>query len=421
MTSTFNYHQGRLFGEMTPLEEIAHKVSTPVFVYSHQAMAEAWQSLRKAFAEVDPIICLAVKANSSRAVMAAFASMGSGADIVSGGEMRRAMAAGISADKIVYSGVAKTEAEIKAALEAGILMFNVESSYELQMINRIAATLNKKAPIAFRINPDVDANTHPKITTGLLNNKFGLAADEALAQYRAAMKMDNIEIKGISCHIGSQLTEVAPFVDAAARLLEMVDRVRELGLNLQYFDIGGGLGITYDREDPPSFSQYAKPIIDLTRGLNMRLILEPGRSLVGNAGVLLTKVLFTKTNPIKTFVVVDAAMNDLIRPSFYDAYHEIKSLKFYAGVDKQIVDVVGPICESGDFLAKERALPPMSPGDYLAVMSAGAYGFTMSSNYNSRPLAAEVMIKGKQWEVVNQRQNLMELCARERIPGFLGK
>jgi diaminopimelate decarboxylase len=421
MTTAFSYHGGRLFGEMTPLEEIANKVSTPVFVYSYQAMAEAWQALRSAFADADPIVCLAVKANSSRAVMAAFASMGSGADIVSGGELQRALAAGVSAGKIVYSGVGKTEAEIKAALEAGILMFNVESAYELQLINRVAGALNKKAPIGFRVNPDVDANTHPKITTGLMNNKFGLAVDDALAQYQAAMSMDNIELKGISCHIGSQLTDIAPFADATARLVNMVQRLREIGVSLQYFDIGGGLGITYDRENPPSFSEYAKTVIPLARGLNMRLILEPGRSMVGNAGVLLTKVLFTKTNPIKTFAVVDAAMNDLIRPSFYDAYHDIKPLKLSAGKAVQIADVVGPICETGDFLARGRSLPQLFPGDYLAVMSAGAYGFTMSSNYNSRPLAAEVMIKGNQWEVVNRRQNLTELCARESIPSFLEK
>jgi diaminopimelate decarboxylase len=421
MNPAFNYQDGCLWGEAAPLKEIADKVSTPVFVYSHQAMTQAWQALHGAFAEMDPLICLAVKANSSRAVMAAFAALGSGADIVSGGEMQRALAAGIEAGKMVYSGVGKTEAEIKAALEAGILMFNVESAHELQLINRVATALNQKAPIALRVNPDVDANTHPKITTGLLNNKFGLAPDEALAQYRAALSMDHIELQGVSCHIGSQLTDLPPFADACARMVELVGRLRAIGVHLQYFDIGGGLGISYDRETPPSFSQYAQTITAQTRELKMRLILEPGRSLVGNAGVLLTKVLFSKTNPIKTFVVVDAAMNDLIRPSFYDAYHEIKPLRLSAGSERQIVDVVGPICESGDFLARGRALPPLRPGDYLALLSAGAYGFSMSSNYNSRPLAAEVMIKGDQWEVVNRRQEWTELCARERIPSFLKK
>ncbi len=419
ITPAYSYRDGKLCVERVKLEDIVAQAPTPLFVYSQQALTEAWQAVNKAFAELDPIVCFAVKANSSKAVLAVLASQGAGADIVSGGEMRRAVKAGIPAGKIVYSGVGKSFEEIKAALRANIMMINAESADELDMINEAAISLNCKAPVAFRVNPDVDAKTHPKITTGLATNKFGLSMEEAFIQYQRAAAMPGITLRGISCHIGSQLTEVAPFVDAAKRLASLVARLKEAGITLRYFDLGGGLGIVYKDEAPPSWQEYADAIIPVVKPLGMRLVLEPGRSIVGNAGALLTQVILTKKSPAKNFVVVDAAMNDLMRPSMYDAYHEIKPFNLNLEVTPQVVDVVGPICESGDYLAKSRELPPCASGDYLAVMSAGAYGSTMSSNYNSRPLAAEVMVNGSQWQLVRPRQQVDDIYAGELMPQWL--
>jgi diaminopimelate decarboxylase len=421
MLTNFKYQDGRLWGEEVPLADIAAQVGTPVYVYSQKCLADSWEQLVSAFSALEPVICFAVKANSSRAIMALFASWDGGADIVSGGELQRALWAGVDPAKIVYSGVGKTRAEIAAALKAGILLLNVESEPELALINETAAGLGVKAPVGLRVNPDVDARTHPKITTGLAGNKFGLAVEEALAQYQAAAALPHLRIRGISCHIGSQITEVRPFADAAQRLLSLIERLRALGITLDYLDLGGGLGITYNRETPPGWQEYAKALIPLARRSGLRLILEPGRALVGNAGVLLTQVLFSKQNLSKKFVVVDAAMNDLLRPSLYEAYHRILPLKEAAGAEPEPVDVVGPICESGDYLARGRELAPVGANDYLAVMSAGAYGFTMSSNYNSRVRPAEVMIKGRNWEVINPRQALAELCANERLPSWMGE
>lgn len=415
----YSYVNGEMHMEQVRLEDIAREVGTPVFVYSHQALLNAWQAAHSAFAEVDPVICFAVKSNTSRAVMATLASLGAGADIVSGGEMRRALMAGVAASKIVYSGVGKTEAEIEAALKAGIMMINVESPAELDMINETAGRLSLKAPVAFRVNPDVDAKTHPKMTTGLATNKFGLTVEHAFNEYKRAASMEHIEITGISCHIGSQLLELAPFVDAAKRIAALVERLQLSGIRLEYVDLGGGLGITYKDEQPPSWRDYANAIMPIIKPLGMRLVLEPGRSIVGNAGVLLTKVLITKQSPMKKFVVTDAAMNDLVRPSMYDSYHDIKPLSMTLEVAPEAVDVVGPICETGDVMARNRELLPVESGSFLAIMSAGAYGFSMSSNYNSRPRAAEVMVKGGQWQVVNPRQHLEDLCGDELLPLWL--
>jgi diaminopimelate decarboxylase len=419
--NSFSYQGGQLYGEEVCLADIAAHTGTPVYVYSQKSLSTAWQQLVSAFGQLEPLVCFAVKANSSRAIMALIASWGGGADIVSGGELQRALGAGVEAGKIVYSGVGKSEEEIEAALKAGILLLNVESKAELALVAQVAGRLGLKAPVGFRVNPDVDAKTHPKITTGLAGNKFGLTVEDALAQYQVAAASPHVQVKGISCHIGSQITEVRPFADAAERLLNLIERLRACAIELEYLDLGGGLGITYDQEKPPGWQEYAQALLPLARQANLRLILEPGRSLVGNAGVLLSKVLFSKQGPLKKFIVVDAAMNDLLRPSLYEAYHRILPLREDSGAPAELVDVVGPICESGDYLARARQLPVLESGDYLAIMSAGAYGFSMSSNYNSRVRPAEVMIKGARWELIHPRQELAELWARERVPSWMEK
>ena len=415
----FSYINEILHGEEVNLEELAREVGTPTYVYSQATLMRHFKAFSQAFAHTDALVCYAVKANTNRAVMALFASLGGGADIVSGGELARALAAGVPAERIVYSGVGKSEAEMEAALKAGILMFNLESVQELEVLDQVAGRLGLRAPVSFRVNPDVDANTHPKITTGLAKNKFGLDVDLALEQYQVAAGMPHLEVKGISCHIGSQLTEVRPFADALERLARLVDRLRAMGLSPQLLDLGGGLGITYRDENPPQPAEYASALLETAAGLGMRLVLEPGRVLVGNAGILLTRVLYTKTTPAKRFIVVDAAMNDLIRPSFYDSFHAIWPVAEHMGEENQVADVVGPICETGDFLARDRRLPPFQRGDLMAVMSAGAYGFTMSSNYNSRPRAAEVMVSGDRWAVVRQRETIADLSRGESLPDWM--
>ncbi len=415
----FTYKNELLHAEDVNLEELAREVGTPAYVYSQATLTRHFHAFRQAFADTDALVCYAVKANTNRAVMALFASLGGGADIVSGGELARALAAGVPAERIVYSGVGKTEAEMEAALTAGILMFNLESVQEMEVLDQVAGRLGLRAPVSFRVNPDVDAKTHPKITTGLAKNKFGLDVELALEQYKVAAKMPHLEVKGISCHIGSQLTEVRPFADALERLARLVDRLRAMGLSPRLLDLGGGLGITYRDENPPQPAEYASALLETAAGLGMRLVLEPGRVLVGNAGILLTRVLYTKTTPAKRFIVVDAAMNDLIRPSFYDSFHAIWPVAEQMGEENQVADVVGPICETGDFLARDRRLPPFRRGDLMAVMSAGAYGFTMSSNYNSRPRAAEVMVNGGQWAVVRRRESIEDLSRGESLPRWM--
>jgi diaminopimelate decarboxylase len=416
----FAYQQGRLHAEGASLAAIADQVGTPVYVYSQATLTRHFQAFSQAFAGLDALVCYAVKANTSRAVMSLFASMGGGADIVSGGELYRALAAGVEPQRIVYSGVGKSEAEMAAALKAGILLFNLESPQELVVLDQVAGSLGLKAPVSIRVNPDVDAQTHPKITTGLAKNKFGLDMELAYQQYLTARGLANIEIKGVSCHIGSQLTDVRPFADALERLVALIERLAQAGVRPQILDLGGGLGITYNQEQPPQPSDYAAALKDTVSRLGMRLVLEPGRVLVGNAGILLTRVLFTKRTPVKRFLVVDAAMNDLIRPSFYDSYHGIWPEEQRLGAEHVVADVVGPICETGDFLARDRELPPFERGDLMAVMSAGAYGFAMSSNYNSRPRAAEVLVNGERWAVVRQRETHEDLCRGESLPPWMG-
>jgi diaminopimelate decarboxylase len=414
----FHYHDDQMYCEDVPVSGIAREVGTPFYLYSHATLQRHFLAFQRAFEGVSHLICFSAKSNSNLAVLKLFANLGGGLDIVSGGELFRGLRAGIPPDRIVFSGVGKRADEISYALESDILMFNVESFQELDLIDRCAAGLKKKAPIALRVNPDVDPKTHPYISTGLKKNKFGLNVEAVVEAYKAAHACAHVEVIGISCHIGSQVTEVAPFVDALRRLRDLVPTLDGLGMSIKYLDVGGGLGITYDQESPPNPSEYGRAIIETLDQAPLTLILEPGRVIVGNAGILVTKVLYTKRGLGKDFVIVDAAMNDLARPSLYGAYHAIepvvRSLKA-----SMTADVVGPICESADFLARNREIPHVESGDLLAVMSAGAYGFTMSSNYNSRPRVAEVMVKADQFSVIRARESYEHLVAGESIPGFL--
>ena len=416
----FHYHQGELYCEDVSLRDLVLQVGTPCYVYSHATLRHHFEVFDEAFKGVPHLTCFSVKANSNMAILRLFGSLGGGVDIVSGGELFRAREAGIPPERIVYSGVAKTPDEIRYALRENILMFNIESPQELEAIDRYAAEIGCKARIALRVNPDVDAKTHPYITTGMKKNKFGVHMEGAVEAYQHARNLSHIEIIGIDCHIGSQLTEVAPFVDALKRLRILIDRLSGLGISIRYLDLGGGLGITYDQETPPHPHEYAQAILREFQGLPCTLIFEPGRVIVGNAGILLTQALYTKTTPSKNFVIVDAGMNDLIRPSLYGAYHHIQPLK-QDHRENQVVDVVGPICETGDFLARDRELPVVLPGEYLAVMSAGAYGFTMASTYNSRPHPPEILVKGDQYYVVRKRESREDLVRGESIPDFLLK
>lgn len=415
----FSYIDDQLCAEKVPVSKLAEAVGTPAYVYSQATLTRHFDIFRQAFNGLDALVCYAVKANTNRAIMSLFASLGGGADIVSGGELYRALAAGVQPGRIVYSGVGKSQAEMEAALKAGILMFNLESVQELKVLNEVAGRLGVKAPISMRVNPDVDARTHPKITTGLSKNKFGMPMDQAYDQYLAARELPHVRITGISCHIGSQLTDVRPFADSLERLAALVARLRKAGVELELLDLGGGLGITYNEETPPPPSEYAAALRGTVQSLGLRLVLEPGRVLVGNAGILLARVLYTKETPMKRFIVVDAAMNDLIRPSFYDSYHAILPGRSFNGGDRVVADVVGPICETGDFLARDRELPVFQRGDLMAVMSAGAYGFAMSSNYNSRPRAAEVLVNGHEFAVVRARETLEDLCRGESLAPWM--
>lgn len=415
----FSYRGKNLYAEGVPVARIAKKVGTPVFIYSHKTIKRHYDAFHRAFAGVPHIICYSVKANSNLAVIKTFADEGSGFDIVSGGELFRALKAGADPRKIVFSGVGKTPDEIEYAIKKRILMFNVESAQELREINRAAGRLRKKTRIAIRVNPDVDPGTHPYISTGLKENKFGIETEEAIREYLYAKRyLKNLEVVGVDCHIGSQITRLSPFVDALKKTRELVKLLRHEGLAINYLNMGGGLGITYEEERPPHPTSYGQAVIRETRGLGLTLIFEPGRAMMGNAGILLTKVLYTKKGTLKNFIVTDAAMNDLARPSLYGSYHAIKAATKRRGArgargGEVTADVVGPVCESGDFLARERELPAVSPGDFLAVMSAGAYGFSMSSNYNSRTRAAEVMVKGREFSVIRKRETFKDLVRGE--------
>jgi diaminopimelate decarboxylase len=416
----FQYRQGELYCENVPLARIAKEVGTPCYVYSHHTLVRHLRAYDGAFQSIPHILAFAMKANSNLAILRLMAKEGSGVDIVSGGELYRALRAGVPASKIVFAGVGKHAEEIREALKADILMFNVESSEELQAINEVAASMGTKARVALRINPDIDPKTHPYISTGLKKSKFGIGADRALEEFRTASSLSHIDVVGVHKHIGSQLTDVTPFVEALKKVLALVQALKGQGIDIRYINIGGGLGITYSDETPPQPKDLADAISPLVRDLKCVLIMEPGRVIVGNAGVLMTKVLYTKEGEAKRFLIVDAAMNDLIRPSLYGAYHEIRPLHERTNhASKSIVDVVGPVCESGDFLAKDRMMPQVRPGEILAVMSAGAYGFVMASNYNSRPRVPEVLVKESELHVIRTRESYDDLVRGEHIPSFL--
>lgn len=414
----FKYKNNELFAEDIPVKKLAEIYGTPLYVYSHATLLRHFNAYDDAFDGYPHIICFAVKANSNIAILRLFAKNGGGADIVSGGELFAALKAGIPPKRIVYAGVGKTDDEIRFALRSKILMFNVESDDELKEINKVAGEMRTKAPVALRINPDIDPETHPYISTGLKKHKFGIPIEDAVEYYRIASELKNISVIGIHKHIGSQITKVSPFVDALKRILLLIDELNTQGVNIKYLDIGGGLGISYRDEEPPVPEDLAKSLLPLIKGRKMTLIMEPGRSIGGNAGILVTKTLYLKQALEKEFIIVDAGMNDLIRPSLYGAYHNILAVERKKRVDT-FADVVGPVCESGDFLAKEREMPGVKQGEYLAVMSAGAYGFSMSSNYNSRPRPAEVMVKGKEHFLIRERETYKTLIEGEKIPGFL--
>ena len=419
----FEYRNGEMFAEEVPLKRIAREVGTPAYVYSLATLKRHFKVFNEAFARVRHIVCFSVKANSNLALLRTFAKEGSGFDIVSGGELFRVLKVGADPKKIVFSGVGKKKEEIEYALNSGILMFNVESEQELLTLNEIASAIGKRAPISLRVNPDVDAQTHPYISTGMKKAKFGVDIKKSLDTYRKAVSLKNVEVVGVDCHIGSQLTSITPFVDALAKVREYLDRVlagemKKEGAQIRYLDLGGGLGINYHDETPPLPDDYAKAIIDGLEGLDITLILEPGRVIVGNAGILLTEVQYIKETDTKKFVIVDGGMNDLIRPALYGSYQAIQPVIDNKS-QKIVVDVVGPICESGDFFAKDREISRPQRGDLLAVMSAGAYGFTMASNYNSHPKPPEVLVDGDRYHVVRKRESFDDLINGEAIPPSL--
>jgi diaminopimelate decarboxylase len=413
-SAPFNYRNAKLYCESVQLDFIAREFGTPCYVYSRAALVAAFAEFDIAFAGRDHLVCYAVKANSNLAILNLFAGLGSGFDIVSGGELHRVLKAGGDPGKVVFSGVGKRPDEMRVALAAGILCFNVESTAELKVLNQVARDMNKIAPVSLRVNPDVDAKTHPYISTGLKENKFGIPFEEAETVYVSAQSLTNIRVTGLDCHIGSQLTELDPFVAACGKMLGLLDRLESRGLRIDHLDLGGGLGISYSRETPPLAREYVAALSGCVGRRKQRVLIEPGRALVGNAGLLLTRVEYLKHTPHRDFAIVDAAMNDLMRPALYDAYHEILPV-IAANADNAIpYQVVGPVCETGDFLGHDRNLA-LSEGDLLAIMSAGAYGMSMSSNYNTRPRAAEVMVDGDQCHLIRERESLEQLTAQERI------
>ena len=416
MSDAFPRIGGRLHCEGVPVERIAEAVGTPVYVYSATALAAAYDAYEAAFAGVPHMLCYSIKSNANLAVVRLLVRRGAGVDVTSGGELFRALRAGADPARIVYSGVGKTDAEIDAALSAGVKLFNVESRAELRRIDARAAAARRIAPIAFRVNPDVDPQTHPYISTGLRTSKFGIPIGEAAAAYAEAKALDHVQVVGVDCHIGSQLTSASPWAAALARLRDLVLELRAAGHLISLVDVGGGLGIAYtDQQLPPTAGEYARVVRDAIAGLGCEIILEPGRSISGPAGILVTRVLYEKSNEEKRFIVVDAAMNDLIRPALYQAHQEIEPVgPPRAGTRK--VDVVGPVCESGDFLAQDRELPVAERGDLFAVRSAGAYGFAMASNYNARPRAAEVLVRGDRFAVVRARESYEDLVRGETLP-----
>ncbi|MGB1262314.1 MAG: diaminopimelate decarboxylase [Cognaticolwellia sp.] len=410
----FNRKQNSLYAEQCSVTALARQYKTPLYVYSRATIERHWHAFDQAAGEQPHLVCYAVKANSNIAVLNVMARLGSGFDIVSQGELMRVLEAGGDPKKVVFSGVGKSSAEIAYALNLGIYCFNVESAAELERIQAVAQGLNKIAPISLRVNPDVDAGTHPYISTGLKENKFGISIEQAPSLYQYATTLSHLKIKGVDCHIGSQLTEVLPFLDALDRVLKLVDQLAEQGITLSHIDVGGGLGVCYDNETPPHPNEYAKAIAEKLDGRDITLIYEPGRAVMANAGILVTEVEYLKANEERNFAIVDAAMNDLIRPALYQAWQAIIEVEQRDDIASEQYDVVGPICETGDFLGKDRTLA-IQAGDLLAVRSAGAYGFTMSSNYNSRPRAAEVMVDGNENYLIRQRETLSQLWQGESL------
>ena len=413
MNDYFQYQNGALYVEQVSLADVAAQFGTPCYVYSRAALSDGFRQFTHALHGHEHLVCYAVKANSNLAILNVFARLGSGFDIVSGGELQRVLAAGGDARKVVFSGIGKSTAEMRMALDAGILCFNIESAAELDRLNELAGSMGKVAPISLRVNPDVDAKTHPYISTGLKQNKFGVAYGEAVGLYRKARDLPNLRIIGVDCHIGSQLTETSPFIAAAQKILALVETLNNEGIHLDHLDLGGGLGICYKDETPPAIADYVEALLGALRGRSEKLILEPGRALVGNAGVLLTRVEYLKHGEEKNFAIVDAAMNDLMRPALYDAYHNILPVK-QEGCPVQPYEVVGPICETGDFIGHARNLA-IKPKSLLAVLSAGAYGMSMSSNYNSRPRAAEAMVDGGATHLIRERETVSQLYAGEKL------
>ena len=414
MHSTISRNNGDLFMENIALNDIADQFGTPCYVYSKRAIELNYSAYVTALGDYPHLVCYAVKSNSNIAVLQTLAALGAGFDIVSIGELERVLMAGGDPSKVVFSGLAKTADEMNRALEVGIHCFNVESESELVLLNATAASLSVNAPVSIRVNPDVDAKTHPYISTGLKEDKFGIDIDQALGVYERAAQMDNIDLIGVDCHIGSQLTEVKPFLDAMARLLILVDHLTERDIPLAHIDIGGGLGVRYQNEQTLSVGDYMAELLPLLAQRNETLILEPGRSITANAGVLLTRVQYLKSNDHKNFAIVNAAMNDMLRPSLYQAWMDIQPISIHSDSEEKIYDVVGPVCESGDFLGKDRTLS-ISEGDYLCLFSAGSYGFVMSSNYNSRPRVAEIMVAGEQVHLIRQRETLRDLVRGEQL------
>jgi diaminopimelate decarboxylase len=416
----FEYKNGELFCEGVSVKTVAQRVGTPFYLYSSNTLANHFRAFNSAFADIPHLICFALKSNSNSAVLRLLGREGAGADIVSGGELYRALRAGMDPKKIVYAGVGKRRDEIEYALKIDVLMFNVESGDELLAIDRAAKDMRSKARIALRVNPDIDPKTHEYISTGLKESKFGIPIEQALEYYQIAKNLPHVEVVGVHQHIGSQITEVRPFVDALEKLIGFVKELRSAGMDIKYINIGGGLGITYKDETPPLPRDMAQAIRPLLKNCGCTIVMEPGRAIVGNAGVLVTSALYHKEGGDKRFLVVDAGMNDLIRPSLYEAYHDIRPvIEPAADARRSLFDVVGPICESGDFLAKGREMPDVNQGDLLAVMGAGAYGFSMASNYNSRPRVAEVMVKGSEYYIVRERETYNDLIKGEKVPRWL--
>ncbi len=420
--NAFEYRRGVLHAEGVSLETLADKVGTPAYVYSRAALVERYRAFKNAFAGVNATICYSVKANSNQAVIATFAKLGAGADVVSQGEMFRALAAGVPPERIVFAGVGKTAEEMQAGLREGILQFNVESENELRLLSSVAAKRKQRAPVALRVNPDVDALTHAKIATGKYENKFGIEIPRARELAKLAATLPGIDLQGLAVHIGSQITTIEPFAAAFGRLAKLARELRASGHDIRRLDMGGGLGIVYDNETPPDLASYAQAVKTAIDGLPVHVVLEPGRYLVAEAGILLSRVIYMKEGADKRFAIIDAAMNDLIRPALYDAHQPIRPVaEPRAGANLATIDVVGPVCESGDVLAAERDLPPLNDGDLIVIGAAGAYGAVMSSTYNTRPLASEVLVDGARFAIVRPRQQYRALIGQDRLPPWLAR